>query len=231
MAASGRHVSAGHHRGRVNEPPNADARVDVRQSAFMNVARRDLIGVVAREVLGPLGVSQRRRSRVWLDDHGWWLVTVEFQPSVSKGLCYLNVGYQHLWVERNHVVFEDHGRPMGGTATVDATDERAVRSMVGHAKSAIEDLRDRHGEGNAALLRLAQDSHDDLNAGIAAAMVGDGTTATRKLSGIVHDADRGVAKSYLDSLSRGEVSDHARRIVEATRRHLGLDPTPIDWTA
>ena len=28
-------------------------------------------------MLGPLGLRQKGRSRVWLDDHGWWLIAVE----------------------------------------------------------------------------------------------------------------------------------------------------------
>jgi hypothetical protein len=24
---------------------------------------------------------QKGRSRIWLDDHGWWIAVVEFQPS------------------------------------------------------------------------------------------------------------------------------------------------------
>jgi hypothetical protein len=51
----------------------------------------------AREVLKPMGVVQKGRSRLWIDDHGWWLVNVNFQPSgFSKG-SYLNVGVQWLW--------------------------------------------------------------------------------------------------------------------------------------
>src|SRR5256885_11111558 len=51
-----------------------------------------LITAAAREILRPLGLFQKGRSRVWLDDQGWWLGVVEFQPSDwSKG-SYLNVG-------------------------------------------------------------------------------------------------------------------------------------------
>lgn len=50
-----------------------------------------------RAVLEPLGVTLLGRGRNWVDDHGWWIVNVEFQPSGwSKG-SYLNVGVQWLW--------------------------------------------------------------------------------------------------------------------------------------
>ena len=51
----------------------------------------------AREVLSPLGLINRGRGRNWVDDHDWWIVNVEIQPSGwSKG-SYLNVGVQWLW--------------------------------------------------------------------------------------------------------------------------------------
>ncbi len=56
-----------------------------------------LIAQAARAVLGPMGLRQQGRSRIWLDDNGWWLGVVEFQPSSwSKG-SYLNVGACWLW--------------------------------------------------------------------------------------------------------------------------------------
>ncbi len=58
-----------------------------------------LINAAAREVLGPLGLVQSGRSRLWTDDHGWWLIGVDFEPSgFSKG-TYLTVSVMWLWTE------------------------------------------------------------------------------------------------------------------------------------
>jgi len=55
------------------------------------------IAAAAKSVLGPIGCKRKGRSRLWLDDHGWWVGVVEFQPSGwSKG-SYLNVGASYLW--------------------------------------------------------------------------------------------------------------------------------------
>jgi hypothetical protein len=60
----------------------------------------------ARRALAPLGVRQRGRSRLWIDDHGWWLIVVEFQPSGwSKG-SYLNVGVMWLWQRTDGISFD-----------------------------------------------------------------------------------------------------------------------------
>lgn len=51
----------------------------------------------AKEILVPLGMFQKGQSRCWLDDNGWYMIQVEFQPSAwSKG-AYLNVGISFLW--------------------------------------------------------------------------------------------------------------------------------------
>jgi tetratricopeptide (TPR) repeat protein len=69
-----------------------------------------LLTQAAREILAPEGIFQKGRSRTWIDDRGWWIVVIEFQPSSwSKG-SYLNVGAMWLWYEKDHFSFDagDH---------------------------------------------------------------------------------------------------------------------------
>ena len=40
-----------------------------------------IIASAAKSALKPLGLKRVGRSRTWYDDHGWWAVVVEFQPS------------------------------------------------------------------------------------------------------------------------------------------------------
>lgn len=56
-----------------------------------------IINAVAKTYLAPQGFFQKERSRTWLQDNGWFLTVVEFQPSgFSKG-TFLNVGMHFLW--------------------------------------------------------------------------------------------------------------------------------------
>jgi hypothetical protein len=61
----------------------------------------------ASKHLAPIGVRQRGRSRIWIDDHGWWLVLIEFQPSSWDKGSYLNVGAMWLWHEADSLTFND----------------------------------------------------------------------------------------------------------------------------
>ena len=63
----------------------------------MQVDHNAEIAAAAKSLLAPLGCVRKGRSRTWLDDHGWWVAVVEFQPSGwSKG-SYLNVAASYLW--------------------------------------------------------------------------------------------------------------------------------------
>jgi len=69
-----------------------------------------LIAAAARNVLGPIGLFQKGRSRTWLDDHGWWICVVEFQPSSWSRGSYLNVGCTWLWHVNDCLSFDEGGR-------------------------------------------------------------------------------------------------------------------------
>ena len=57
-----------------------------------------------------MGLFQKGRSRTWLDDHGWWVCVVEFQPSGWSRGSYLNVGCMWLWCEKGYLSFDEGSR-------------------------------------------------------------------------------------------------------------------------
>jgi hypothetical protein len=69
-----------------------------------------IITVAARELLAPIGLVRKGRSRTWLDDQGWWLGVVEFQSSSFSRGTYLNVGLNWLWSGKNYLSFNVGGR-------------------------------------------------------------------------------------------------------------------------
>lgn len=59
------------------------------------------IASAAKRVLAPMGCVRKGRSRLWLDDHGWWLGVIEFAPvSWSRG-SHLMVEACYLWKPAN----------------------------------------------------------------------------------------------------------------------------------
>ena len=70
-------------------------------------AHSRLLRVAARNVLQPIGMVQKGRSRIWLQDHGWWVCIVEFQPSSWSRGSRLNVGCLWLWRANDDIHFDE----------------------------------------------------------------------------------------------------------------------------
>lgn len=66
-----------------------------------------IIRDAASTFLSPLGLTQKGRSRTWVDDQAWRLCLVEFQPSGFSRGTYLNVGCMWLWREKNNPSFDE----------------------------------------------------------------------------------------------------------------------------
>jgi hypothetical protein len=192
-----------------------------------------ILASAARAALRPVGLQQKGRSRTWIDDHGWWLVNIEFQPSSWRTGSYLNIGEQHLWCERDHLVFERHERPAGGTAFIkftgdEAAFEEAMTALAERAVAAVLARRQEHGEGHEAL-RFVAEAGDDFNAGVALGLLGDVRAAAARLNGAIHPAYHAQAARYRDSLVHGQLEAIAATAVDQTRAHLKLPPAERTW--
>ena len=96
----------------------------------------------ARAHLGPLGLTQKGRSRIWLDDQCWWLCVVEFQPSGFSRGSYLNVGCMWLWQEKDYFSF-DEGDRVGNLHTFENPDQFRVvaTTLAAEAAAKVERYR------------------------------------------------------------------------------------------
>lgn len=79
-----------------------------------NEPHNQILQAAAREILIPAGLFQVGRSRVWLEDNGYYVTQVEFQPSSYDCGTYLNVGISFLWEAseglNNTLAFDYGGR-------------------------------------------------------------------------------------------------------------------------
>jgi hypothetical protein len=99
-----------------------------------------IIAQVAKETLTPLGIFQEGRSRTWIDDRGWWIVVIEFQPSGSSKGSYLNVGAMWLWREKDYFTFDVGVGDTGGRVAkfVEYVDEEQFRPEIVRLASAAK---------------------------------------------------------------------------------------------
>ena len=96
-----------------------------------------LVKQAAKSVLNPAGLFQKASTRMWIDDNGWYLILVEFQPSMwSKG-SYLNVGIHYLWDARDYLGF-DYGYRISGFVEYKDDDDAFLKEMLLFAEKARE---------------------------------------------------------------------------------------------
>ncbi|NEA27131.1 hypothetical protein [Actinomadura bangladeshensis] len=159
-----------------------------------------LLTQTARDVLRPLGLKQHGSSRIWLDDHNWWLVVVEFQSATSIQGSYLNVGAMWLWRSpavigfdtalassvrvRDHIDYRD-----------DTQFTKAARSLATTAADQVEAYREHFSTLPAVAehleSRLTRKSTiwDWYHAAVAAGMLGDVKRSRACFQKVLDDPD------------------------------------------
>jgi hypothetical protein len=209
-----------------------------------------LLSEAARQLLRPLGLIQKGRSRTWLDDRGWWLGVVEFQPSSWSRGSYLNVGVNWLWTPKDDLSYDFGGRlgvPGDGGYVEYKSDEQFWPLAVKLATIACDDVRRLRElfptiEAAAAVLEKATDLNieESIDAGIALALVGEGDRARTMLRRHTEwfesdedlewrvDEDRDLyerVRALIElTQDRTQFREQIRRDVRQARSLLKLDP-------
>ena len=155
-----------------------------------------LLEKAAREILSPLGLRQKGRSRIWLDDRVWWMGIVEFQPSGFGKGSYLNVGCMWLWHTHSHIAY----------SRIDRIEEfqryesqaqfgRIAESLAHQAKDAIERYRKEFKDIKAvrqAYLRMPKRTFwQAYDTGVACGLGGDAARAVKSFEELMFDDPKG----------------------------------------
>ncbi|SFN56512.1 hypothetical protein SAMN05421594_3264 [Chryseobacterium oleae] len=65
-----------------------------------------IINKTAKKVFRPYDIKQKGKSRIWLDDKGWYTTVIEFQPFTGREGSTLNVGINFNWHEQVYFSFD-----------------------------------------------------------------------------------------------------------------------------
>jgi len=57
-----------------------------------NTDYNKIIKKVASKAFKEYGIKQKGQSRLFIDDNGWFIIIIEFQPSKFGNGTYLNIG-------------------------------------------------------------------------------------------------------------------------------------------
>ncbi|MGW5355862.1 hypothetical protein ACWERV_35780 [Streptomyces sp. NPDC004031] len=201
-----------------------------------------IINSAARESLKPLGLVQRGRSRLWIDDHGWWLGVVEFTPPRTAGSG-LDVGAMWLWHDVEHLAFNVEAIRVGSESfrTEDQFTPLALE-LSRQAAANVTALREKF----PALPDVARYLTtrpvrrgflwDGFDAGIAAALAGHPDTARDHFERVLRedplapwmvDAQEKTRELHALVADRDAVTAWVAQAVHSCRIKLGLDPVPL----
>jgi hypothetical protein len=213
-------------------------------------AETKLINRSARERLKPLGLKQKGQSRLWLDDHGWWVLGVDFESFAYAQGSRLVVFADFMWHRRDYVAYAVGGRVRrkGGLLNRERGElacrfddaesfERCVAMLAERAVTEITAMRSEFPSLQAWADHLDRTAGEDFwrqfDAGMAAGLSGDEDGARRWFARVLaSDDDRDwavTARRDAQALSElagdsdaftGSVQERARTM----RRHLGLPP-------
>jgi hypothetical protein len=213
------------------------------------LAHSKLITSAARDALRPLGVFQKGRSRTWLDDQGWWLGVVEFQPSSYGRGTYLNVGVDWLWNPKSYLSFDYGGRVhfhLDGAQNAQfieyKSDEQFAPLAARLATIAAEELqlyRERFATTNATALVLVDGGRAWFDRGVVLGLAGDAVRSREMFSRHIAQFEEGDVKWRTPSSIRRNdraialmeivgdqdtFRDAIRNDVRTARSMLKLDP-------
>ncbi|NUK26839.1 hypothetical protein [Streptomyces lunaelactis] len=198
-----------------------------------------IITSAARESLKPLGLAQRGRSRVWIDDHGWWLGVVEFAPPRTAGSG-LHVGAMWLWHDVDHLAFHAE-TARTGPELFRAEDQFTPLALELGRRAAAEVtvLREKFPAlADVARYLTARPLRrgflwESFDAGIAAALVGDTDTARDLFERVLREdalapwmveAQEKARELHVIAADHDAVTAWVARAVDSCRSKLGLDP-------
>ncbi|MER5312946.1 hypothetical protein ABT034_34820 [Streptomyces sp. NPDC002773] len=198
-----------------------------------------IITSAARESLKPLGLAQRGRSRLWIDDHGWWLGVVEFTPPRIAGSG-LYVGAMWLWHDVDHFAFHvDAVRVGSDLFRTEDQFTRLAHELSRQAAANVTALRERFPVLPDAARYLTSRPvrrgflWDSFDSGIAAALLGDADTAREHFDRVLReealfpwmvDAHEKARELHVIAADRDAVTAWVTRAIDSCRSKLGLAP-------
>lgn len=99
-----------------------------------------IIRQAAAEILIPEGVFQRGKSRIWMDDNGWFLTVIDFSRGTWGKGSHLRVGVHFLWNDTEDISLDLGGKEENSVTF--ATDEASFAlQMQTQLQTAMELVR------------------------------------------------------------------------------------------
>ncbi|MDR1275758.1 MAG: hypothetical protein LBL72_05180, partial [Candidatus Accumulibacter sp.] len=95
-----------------------------------------IIAKTATAALKPYGIKRKGQSRLFVDDNGWFVIIIEFQPHKFNRGSFLNVGVNFNWYPQGYFSFDMGYRE---NEFIECVEERGfIESVDKLCKKAVE---------------------------------------------------------------------------------------------
>ena len=71
-----------------------------------NLEHNKIIKTIATKLFKPYGIKRKGQSSFFIDDNGWFLIIIEFQPHKFKRGTFLNIGINFNWYLEDYFSFD-----------------------------------------------------------------------------------------------------------------------------
>lgn len=188
-----------------------------------------LLKKVANGVFTPLGLVQHGSSRTWFDDHGWWVVTVQFDASGFGKGSYLRVGTSPLWMPTDYIgiAYElrdtwAHPHANFGTKFIEARRpewwERDVGILAEGAADYVRELRATRRDVRTFLDLERETNNRPAELAIPAGLLGQDVEAT---PGLAHLEEMFTPGQYTHAAARRAWDEWVHARVDDLQRAVG----------
>ncbi len=199
-----------------------------------NIAHNKIIIKTATELLKIHGITRKGQSRIFLDDHCWFITIIEFQPHRWERGTFLNVGVNFNWYENDYFSFDIGNRE---TPFIEFTDEETFQIEIENLCALALKKANEYKES----LKTAQAAHEKISnfefvsdtlwgnyhKGIISGLIGDFNSMKNyfeKLLNVEHNVEwanelKERTKLLLDySTNLGSFKSEIEKIVAKTRK-------------
>lgn len=173
------------------------------------VNHNKIITQAARIILKPNGLFQKASSRTWIDDNGWYLIVVEFQPSGFEKGTYLNVGINYLWRMQEYLTF-NYGYRVHECVSFKGDEEKFFNKITNLAELAMEKVMEYRKFRNIETAQrnilkaknISSTSHELYNNMMICGLCENAKAEKyfKKLFKITHNSDKEYEKEYYNEL-------------------------------
>ncbi|MCL1992794.1 MAG: hypothetical protein FWG66_07590 [Spirochaetes bacterium] len=210
-----------------------------------NADHNKIIKAIATKLFKPHGIKRKGQSRLFIDDNGWFIIIIEFQPHNYNRGAFLNIGINFNWYLNDYFSFDIGGREKDFieykntdqfTAEIKKICEYSIEKINGY-RSQFKNIKD----AEKIILKTQYTSDDfwgNYHRGIISGLVGNMDNLKKYFEKILNEPDDNIGwrielKKNIKELKAlaekdsSNFNEKIKGIIKEARKRKNLDEKEI----